>query len=126
MIIKDFQEPEMSADKYVMNKDGTVIDLETHQKDIASQEGGIAAQEEDAYEKATLASINRMKARVRSAREVMKARDRLAAEEDINRNAQNGMAAQFMREDEKEISDYAKRKEAFQRLIEERKALKQK
>lgn len=65
-------------------------------------------------------------ARVRSAREVMKARDRLAAEEDINRNAQNGMAAQFMREDEKEISDYAKRKEAFQRLIEERKALKQK
>lgn len=30
----------MSADKYVMNKDGTVIDLETHQKDIASQEGG--------------------------------------------------------------------------------------
>lgn len=35
----------MSADKYVMNKDGTVIDLETHQKDIASQEGGIAAQE---------------------------------------------------------------------------------
>lgn len=31
-----------------------------------------------------------------------------------------------MREDEKEISDYAKRKEAFQRLIEERKALKQK
>ena len=116
----------MSADKYVMNKVGTVIDLETHQKDIASQEGGIAAQEEDAYEKATLASINRMKARVRSAREVMKARDRLAAEEDINRNAQNGMAAQFMREDEKEISDYAKRKEAFQRLIEERKALKQK
>ena len=105
----------MSADKYVMNKDGTVIDLETHQKDIASQEGGIAAQEEDAYEKATLASINRMKAR-----------DRLAAEEDINCNAQNGMAAQFMREDEKEISDYAKRKEAFQRLIEERKALKQK
>ena len=116
----------MSADKYVMNKDGTVIDLETHQKDIASQEGGIAAQEEDADEKATLASINRMKARVRSAREVMKARDRLAAEEDITRNAQNGMAAQFMREDEKEISDYAKRKEAFQRLIEERKALKQK
>lgn len=46
----------MSADKYVMNKDDTVIDLETHQKDIASQEGGIAAQEEDAYEKATLAA----------------------------------------------------------------------
>ena len=116
----------MRNDDYVMNKDGTIVDMETHQADISFQDGNIQTKEDDVFEKATLASINRMKARVRSAREVMKARDRLAAETDIAQNNENGFAAQFIKENEKDIDNYQKRKEAFARLVEERKALKQK
>ena len=117
---------DMRNDDYVMNKDGTIVDMETHQADISSQDGNIQTKEDDVFEKATLASINRMKARVRSAREVMKARDRLAAETDIAQNNENGFAAQFIKENEKDIDNYQKRKEGFARLVEERKALKQK
>lgn len=117
---------DMRNDDYVMNKDGTIVDMKTHQADVSSQDGNVQAQEDDVVEKAPLASINRMKARVRSAREVMKARDRLAAETDIAKNNENGFAAQFVKENEKDIDNYQKRKEAFARLAEERKALKQK
>lgn len=117
---------DMRNDDYVMNKDETIVDMETYQADVSSQDGNVQAQEDDVFEKATLASINRMKARVRSAREVMKARDRLAAETDIAKNNENGFAAQFVKENEKDIDNYQKRKDAFARLVEERKALKQK
>ena len=117
---------DMRNDDYVMNKDETIVDMETHQADVSSQDGNVQAQEDDVFEKAPLASINRMKARVRSAREVMKARDRLAAETDIAKNNENGFAAQFVKENEKDIDNYQKRKDAFARLVEERKALKQK
>lgn len=117
---------DMRNDDYVMNKDETIVDMETYQADVSSQDGNVQAQEDDVFEKTTLASINRMKARVRSAREVMKARDRLAAETDIAKNNENGFAAQFVKENEKDIDNYQKRKEAFARLVEERKALKQK
>ena len=117
---------DMRNDDYVMNKDETIVDMETYQADVSSQDGNVQAQEDDVFEKATLTSINRMKARVRSAREVMKARDRLAAETDIAKNNENGFAAQFVKENEKDIDNYQKRKEAFARLAEERKALKQK
>ncbi len=117
---------DMRNDDYVMNKDETIVDMETYQADVSSQDGNVQAQEDDVFEKTTLASINRMKARVRSAREVMKARDRLAAETDIAKNNENGFAAQFVKENEKDIDNYQKRKEAFARLAEERKALKQK
>ena len=117
---------DMRNDDYVMNKDETIVDMETYQADVSSQDGNVQAQEDVVFEITTLACINRMKARVRSAREVMKARDRLAAETDIAKNNENGFAAQFVKENEKDIDNYQKRKEAFARLAEERKALKQK
>lgn len=109
-----------------MDKDSSILDNNTHQIDSVVEDNLATSKEDDAFNMPTLESINRMKTRVRNARIVMKARDRLAADCNSERiDDFNNIATHFIKNSEKEIKDYQEQKTAFKHLIEERKVLKQ-
>ncbi len=110
----------------IIDNNGNVITVKDHQKNIRDKDGNfekyvkedLAEAERDAEQ----AKKERIKRTRESARRVMKQRFKAEIDKSIAEDNEKGEAAAARRELEKEDAAYKKRKEAFDRMVEARKA----
>lgn len=110
----------------VIDNNGNVITMKDHKKNIRDKDGNfekyvkedLAESERDA-EQAKKERIQRTR---ESAKRVMEQRSNAVTDKMIAEDNEKGEAAAARREYEKEDAAYKKRKEAFDRMVEARKA----
>lgn len=111
-----------------LDKGMNVTTLQEHKKALRDRDGGISEHiDQDLQETenaSAQAKINRARRRQEAARQANKAMTEKAVNLQIAKDNEKGEAAAARREYEKEDEAYKKRKEAFDRMVEERKAQK--
>lgn len=111
-----------------INKDGTIMTTEEHKKSLRDRDGGISEHIEKDSEENRQASAQAKSERARRRKEaVIQAKKRefhQNLDKRIAMDDEQGEAAAAHREYLKENEAYQKRKEAFEQLVEKRKAQK--